>query len=55
MPAVNPSAAFGYRVGRPVAFAYIDQDCAQDGIKVTVNIAGDLADAVVVDGTVFRF
>jgi len=34
------SAAFGYRVGKPVALAYIELQCAQEGIRVDVDIAG---------------
>ena len=34
------SAAFGYRVGRPLALAYVDQAHAVDGQSLAVNIAG---------------
>ena len=34
------SASFGYRVGYPVALAYIDNDIADDGANVFINIAG---------------
>ncbi|MGC6484554.1 MAG: GcvT family protein [Candidatus Puniceispirillales bacterium] len=47
------SAAFGYRVGRPVALALIETAAARDGMAVTINIAGEQAAAVVVDGPVY--
>ena len=34
------SASFGYRVGYPVALAYIDNDIAVNGANVSINIAG---------------
>ena len=35
------SAAFGYRVGKPVALAYIDNLIVKEGTKVDVDIAGE--------------
>ena len=35
------SAAFGYRIGRPVALALIDADAAQEGAAVEIDIAGE--------------
>ncbi len=35
------SAAFGYRVGRPGALAYLSPDAANEGGKVDLDIAGD--------------
>ena len=37
------SAAFGYRVGRPVAIAQITSDAIEDGAEATVNIGGTIA------------
>ena len=37
------SAAFGYRVGRPVALGYVRADAAEDGAAAEVEIAGELA------------
>ena len=36
------SAAFGYRVGRPVAIALVESDSVIDGGAVEVNIGGEL-------------
>ena len=48
------SAAFGYRVGRPVAIADLTQPAARiPDAKVQVDIAGDLFDARVVDGPAY--
>lgn len=47
------SAAFGYRVGRPVALALIESHIAVEGARVLVNIAGVKAAATVVDGAVY--
>ena len=47
------SAAYGYRVGRPVALALIETDLAGDGQQVMVNIAGEQAQATVIDGAAF--
>jgi 4-methylaminobutanoate oxidase (formaldehyde-forming) len=40
------SAAFGYRVARPVAIALIEKAIIADGVIVQVDIAGVMADAV---------
>ena len=37
------SAAFGYRVGRPVAIAQISSEAIEDGAEATVNIGGTIA------------
>ena len=47
------SAAYGYRVGRPVALALIETDLAVDGQQVMVNIAGEKTLATVIDGAAF--
>jgi 4-methylaminobutanoate oxidase (formaldehyde-forming) len=48
------SAAFGFRIGAPVALADIDQPLArEDGMAVEVDIAGRLFSGRVVDGPVF--
>ena len=47
------SAAYGYRVGRPVALALIENDLAVDGQQVMVNIAGEKTLATVIDGAAF--
>ncbi|MCP4390660.1 MAG: hypothetical protein GY802_20360, partial [Gammaproteobacteria bacterium] len=35
------SAAFGYRVGKPVAIAFVDSAVAAEGGEVEVDIAGE--------------
>ncbi len=40
------SAAFGYRVARPVAIALIEKTSIATGVIVQVDIAGEMADAV---------
>jgi 4-methylaminobutanoate oxidase (formaldehyde-forming) len=47
------SAAFGYRIGKPVALARIASDHAVAGSKVTVNIAGHHSACRVVLGPLF--
>jgi len=47
------SAAFGYRIGKPVALALIASDHAVAGSKVTVNIAGHHTACRVVLGPLF--
>ena len=39
------SAAFGYRVGRPVAIALVESDAVIDGGTVEVNIGGEIVAA----------
>lgn len=39
------SAAFGYRVARPVAIALLDSDAVYDGARVEADIAGELTQA----------
>lgn len=46
------SAAFGYRVGRPVALAHMDQPCPE-GARVQVDIAGHLWPARVTHGPAY--
>ena len=41
------SAAFGYRVARPVAIALIEKAIIADGVIVQVDIAGVMANAVI--------
>jgi glycine cleavage system aminomethyltransferase T len=47
------SAAFGYRIGKPVALALIASDHAVAGSRVTVDIAGHHADCRVVVAPLF--
>ena len=47
------SAAFGYRIGKPVALAILDVDAIASGATVLVNIAGTLAQASIIDGAAF--
>ena len=44
------SAAFGHRVGRPVALALVEEPASEDGQVVTVDIAGAPFRATVVNG-----
>jgi 4-methylaminobutanoate oxidase (formaldehyde-forming) len=37
------SAAFGYRVGRPVALAFVERASAEEGAPVELQIAGEPA------------
>ncbi len=37
---VTTSAAYGYRIGRPLAIASVRAALARDGLEVGVNIAG---------------
>lgn len=46
------SAAFGYTVGRPLAYAWLPADVAVPGTPVTVEYFGDRHPAVVVPGPV---
>ena len=39
------SAAFGYRIGRPVAIALVESDAVIDGGAVEVNIGGEIVAA----------
>jgi 4-methylaminobutanoate oxidase (formaldehyde-forming) len=47
------SAAFGYRIGRPLALALIDAQQARDGAAVEVDIAGRLFGGRIVTGPAF--
>jgi 4-methylaminobutanoate oxidase (formaldehyde-forming) len=41
------SAAYGYRIGRPLALAYVEAAHAQNGRRLAVDIAGASFDGVV--------
>ena len=47
------SCAFGYRVGRPVALAYLSGNLPADGARVMVDIARTLCPATVVHGPLY--
>ena len=42
------SAAWGYRVGRNLAYAFVDPDCADVGTALKVDVMGLPQDAVVI-------
>jgi 4-methylaminobutanoate oxidase (formaldehyde-forming) len=41
------SAAYGYRIGRPLALAYVEAAQAEDGQRLAVDIAGTSFDGLV--------
>jgi 4-methylaminobutanoate oxidase (formaldehyde-forming) len=41
------SAAYGYRVGRPLALAYVEAGLARDGARLAIDIAGTSFDGTV--------
>ena len=47
------SAAFGYRVGRPVAIAILESAAAVNGGLIQVDIAGEMADASISKAPMF--
>ena len=47
------SAAFGYRVARPVAIALLESEAIADGAAVQVDIAGELTNATLSVGPLF--
>ena len=48
------SAAFGYRVGRPVALGYVDADIGGEGVRVEIDIARRLFSGTIRFGPVYQ-
>ena len=47
------SAGYGHRVGRNIAYAYIDPACAQIGTRLSLGILGERYDAEVVQPVLY--
>ncbi|MDI3338158.1 FAD-dependent oxidoreductase [Defluviimonas aestuarii] len=47
------SAGWGHRVGRNIAYAFVEPDFAADGTVLTVEVIGDPVTAVIVDAALY--